>query len=285
MSIEPDRKGAERVQLARALRELRKAAGLSGERLAVRCAMSQAKISRIETGKILPTVIDVERILSALNVPADVVGGLVSLARQANVDYTSLRAYARIGLWRRQHELQALTESASIVRYFLPAIPTGLLQTREYARHVLTPTVAGRPVRDVERVVAARIGRQTILDEGSRSFRFLLTEQAVRWRRAPIQVLIDQVRHLAAVAEKSSVELAVLPQSVEVPASPLNIFVVYDERLVTIETFSGGITLRDPQEVSYHLNLFDFFHRHALTGSAAREFLHSVADEFMQDGD
>jgi len=40
-----------RPDLADTLRKLRKAAGLSGERLAVRCAMSQAKISRM-TGEL-----------------------------------------------------------------------------------------------------------------------------------------------------------------------------------------------------------------------------------------
>ncbi|WP_370151157.1 helix-turn-helix domain-containing protein [Streptacidiphilus sp. EB129] len=36
------------------LRALRKRAGLTGDRLARRCAMSQSKISKIETGRITP---------------------------------------------------------------------------------------------------------------------------------------------------------------------------------------------------------------------------------------
>ncbi|MGQ0838379.1 helix-turn-helix domain-containing protein [Actinokineospora sp.] len=285
MSIEPDRQDAERSELAQTLRELRKAAGLSGERLAVRCAMSQAKISRIETGRTLPTVIDVERILTALEVPPDIATSLVSLARRANVDYTSSRAYARIGLWRRQEELNALGKSASVVRYFLPAIPTGLLQARAYARRVLTPIVAGRPSYDVERILETRLAGQAILDDRSRRFSFLLTEQAVRWKRAPAPVMVEQLQHMAEISARPNVELAVLPQSVEVSASPLNIFVIYDERLVTVETFSGGISLRDPLEIAYHRNLFDYFLGRALTDSAARAFLHGVAAEFMRNGD
>jgi transcriptional regulator with XRE-family HTH domain len=52
--LDPDRQQQERSDLAETLRALRKAAGLSGERLAARCAMSQSKISRIEQGKVLP---------------------------------------------------------------------------------------------------------------------------------------------------------------------------------------------------------------------------------------
>jgi len=43
--------------------------GLGGERLAARCGLSQSKISRIERGETLPSVLDVQRILSALDVP------------------------------------------------------------------------------------------------------------------------------------------------------------------------------------------------------------------------
>lgn len=103
MTIEPDEQHA-RSDLANTLRKLRKAAGLSGERLAVRCAMSQSKISRIESGKILPSVVDVERILTALDVPAEAAGELLALARHANVQHTSWRAVAEIGIWRKQED-------------------------------------------------------------------------------------------------------------------------------------------------------------------------------------
>ncbi|MGH3516836.1 MAG: helix-turn-helix domain-containing protein [Haloechinothrix sp.] len=71
MTIEPDTRQS-RSDLAGTLRKLRKAAGLSGERLAVRCAMSQSKISRIESGRAFPTVLDVDRILTALEVPGEI---------------------------------------------------------------------------------------------------------------------------------------------------------------------------------------------------------------------
>ncbi|WP_158887845.1 helix-turn-helix domain-containing protein [Amycolatopsis anabasis] len=278
--LEPDRQGDRRKDLAQALRELRRTAGLSGERLAVRCAMSQGKISRIETGKVLPSVVDVERILKALDVPPGVADELVDLARRANVDYRSVRALARVGVWRGQDELRALDESSRTVRHFTPAIPAGLLQIRDYARQVFTPTIKGRPARDVERAVDARIARQEILEDTSRRFLFLLTEQAVRWRRAASDVMARQIAHLAQVSEKPSVEVAVVPQSVEVHASPLNSFVIFDERLVEVEMFSGSVALRDPRDVSYHLNIFHYFLDSALTGAQAGEFLRSIAVEF-----
>ncbi|MEU1019318.1 helix-turn-helix transcriptional regulator [Streptomyces sp. NPDC005898] len=282
MPIEPETQARERKDLAEALRGLRRASGLSGERLALRCNMSQSKISRIETGRALPTVIDVERILKALAVPDEVADELLRLARRANVDYASWRAYARVGLYHKQAELKALESSSRVMRHFLPAVPTGLLHVREYAVETLTPMVASDPARDVARAVQARIDRQAILDDSSRSFWFLLTEQAVKWQRASLGAMAAQCAHMAEVNRKPNVEIGIVPQGVQVPGTPMNIFVVYDDRLVTVELFSGEVVLRDPRDVTQHLNLFDLFWSHALTGEAASAFLVEASEAFMR---
>ncbi|MGA4849301.1 helix-turn-helix domain-containing protein [Streptomyces sp. G5(2025)] len=282
MSIEPETQARERKDLAEALRGLRRASGLSGERLALRCNMSQTKISRIETGRALPTVIDVERILKALNVPTEVSDELLKLARRANVDYASWRTYARVGLYHKQAELKALETSSHVMRHFLPAIPTGLLHVREYAVETLSPTVADDPTRNVHRAVQARMDRQAILDDTSRSFWFLMTEQAVRWQRASDETMAAQCAHMAEVNGKPNVEIGIIPQRVRVPGTPMNIFVVYDDRLVTVELFSGEVILRDPRDVSQHLSLFDLFWSHALTGDDATAFLSETSESFMR---
>lgn len=243
--------------------------------------MSQTKISRIETGRALPTVIDVERILKALAIPDEVADELLGLARRANVDYASWRAYARVGLHHKQAELQALESSSRVIRHFLPAIPTGLLHVREYAVETLRPMVPGDPARDVARPVQARMDRQANLDDSSRSFWFLLTEQAVKWQRASIGAMAAQCAHMAEVNRKPNVEIGIVPLGVQIPATPMNIFVVYDDRLVTVELFSGEVVLRDPRDITQHLNLFEFFWSHALTGDAASSFLIETSEAFM----
>lgn len=268
MLHEPD--GHKRKNLAIALRDLRKAAGLSGERLAARCQISQSKISRIESGKTLPTVADTERILRALDVPREIADELLVLARAANVDYSSWRSVARLGIWHKQVEIKALAEDSSVVRQFLPAMLSGLLQTPDYATETLTPRVEGRPALDVERAVAARVASQEALDDETRQFVFLLTEPALLWQQADPPTMTKQFEHLVEVSRRPNIDLAVIPLSSLVKVPPLNIFVVYDERLVIVETFSGEIALRDPRDISYHLNLFQYFHAHALTGDDGR---------------
>ena len=149
--------------------------------------------------------------LSALDVPDDVAKPLMDLARAANVHYKSWRAYAEVGLWRKQEELKALVAASATIRYFLPAAPSGMLQTPEYATQVLTPTVRGRAARNIERTVEARLRRQEALRDESRTFMFVMTEQAVRWQCAAAEVMAAQCAHMAAVAEQPNATVGIIP--------------------------------------------------------------------------
>lgn len=282
VSFEPERQGENRRNLAEILRELRRGFGLTGERLAARCGMSQTKISRIETGKALPSVADVARILTALNVPSDQAKPLLELARAANVDYISGRAIARLGLGHRQLELKALIESASRYRQFLPAMPPGFLQLRQYAEAVMTATVSSAPARDANEAVRARMEMRSVLDDESRRFELVMTEQAVRWNYAGAEIMAQQIAHLAREARRPNVEIAVIPHMTEVPNGPVNIFAIFDDRMVLTELFNGGVSFRDPRDVNYYLELFGFFQLHALTGEDSIAFLESVATEYRQ---
>src|SRR5260370_2858826 len=106
--FEPEELGQRKDELATAMREARKQAGLTGERLAARCGISQSKISKIETGKILPSVTDVERILTTLGTRQDLTDELLALARLANTKCHTTRADIRRGLLRQQPRLAAL---------------------------------------------------------------------------------------------------------------------------------------------------------------------------------
>ncbi|RZS34365.1 helix-turn-helix protein [Herbihabitans rhizosphaerae] len=262
------------------LRELRRGAGLTGEDLAARCATSQSKISRIETGKLLPSVTEVDRILKALNVPPDKASKLLELARAANVDYTSGRVIARMGLDHQQREVKAQIESATVFRHFLPAMPPGFLQLRQYAEAVMTPVVPSAPRRDVNKAVRARIEMRSVLDDESRRFVLVMTEQAVRWNYAGAEIMAQQVAHMARESRRPNVDLAVLSNATETPKAPVSIFKILYERLVLVEMFNGNVSFRDPRDVTYYLELFEFFYDRALKGDDAIDFLEKVAEEF-----
>jgi transcriptional regulator with XRE-family HTH domain len=273
--FEPEDLGQRKDELASALHEARKRAGLTGDRLAARCGISQSKISQIETGKVLPSASDVERILSALGVSAERQRDLISLARLANTEFQSVRASLRRGLHQKQRELAALEADTHHIRFFLPLMITGLLQTPEYARASLANFPGDHP-----QAIAKRLDRQARLYDGSRRFTFVLTEAAVRWQLCEPPVMAVQMDRLASLSALPNIRIGIITLDRYVPDGALNTFTVYDERLATAETFGGVIMMRDPRDVAYHLQLFSFFEQYALFGDEVRALLGSYADAF-----
>ncbi|MEU4229970.1 helix-turn-helix transcriptional regulator [Nonomuraea sp. NPDC026600] len=274
--FEPNELGQRRNDLATALRELRRASGLTGDRLAARSGISQSKISKIETGKVLPSAVDVERILCALDASPDMIEEITSLTRLANTQFQDWRSTLRRGLHHRQRELAAIEADSTELCYFLPTMITGLLHTPEYAR----ASLAGNP-GDLTQAIAKRLERQAVLYDRSKSFTFVLTEAAVRWPLCPADVMAVQLGRLASLAALPNIRLGVIPMAQpHLPEGPLSTFTVYDSRLATAEVFSGAIIMRDPRDIAYHRERFSLFVSHARFGDEAIELLTEWADKF-----
>jgi transcriptional regulator with XRE-family HTH domain len=273
--FEPEELGQRKDELALALREARKHAGLTGERLAARCGISQSKISKIETGKVLPSATDVERILTALGVGGERNADLMALTRLANTEFQNVRASLQRGLHQKQRELAALEADSQHIRFFLPLMITGLLQTPEYARASLANFPGDHP-----QAIAKRLDRQAALYNPAKRFTFVLTEAAVRWQLCEPRVMAVQMGRLSSLSEQPNIRLGVIPLDCYVPDGPLNTFTVYDERIATAETFGGVIMMRDPRDVNYHLELFAFFERYAVFDDEIRALLKSYAQGF-----
>jgi len=279
VQVDPAQAGHDRRNLAAALRNLRKASGLSGDRLARRCGMSQSKVSRIETGRLLPSVVDVDRILHGLGVDKTTRAELLLLARVANTQYQDVRASVRRGLHHRQRELAALEADATEMCHFLPALITGLLQVPEYMRAAMNTPVEPA-AGDTTKAVAHKLERQAVLHDKSKHFEFLLTESAVRWQLREPSIMALQIDRLVSLSRLPNVCLGLLPLSAQVADGAYHTFVTYDERLVTIELFTGQLVLRDPKDIAHYRALFKFFSVHALWGDDARGFLTKLSNSF-----
>lgn len=220
--------------------------------------MSQSKISRIEGGKVLPSILDVERILTALDLSPAARSEVLALARAANVSFTAWRTLRQTGLAKRQAQVAAIERDARLIRTFQPALIPGLLQTPEYARAVLSlPRLAGD--RDLSAAVSVRIERQAVLYNETKTFRFVVMEHVLRARLVPDIVLFAQREHLATMAKLPNVELLVVPQDALLPEVPSNGFGLFDDRVVIAESFSGEMVLRDPRDVALHVDVFEAF--------------------------
>ncbi|HJT90435.1 MAG TPA: helix-turn-helix transcriptional regulator, partial [Mycobacterium sp.] len=217
VTLDPTRAGRDGQDLATALHDLRRASGLFGDRLARRCGMSQSKVSRIEieTGRLLPSVVDVAQVLTALEVDDVTRNELLALARVANAEYQDVRASVRRGLHHRQRELAALEANATLMRHFLPALITGLLQIPEYMRAAMSTPV--QPAAgDVGKAIALKLERQAVLHDKAKTFEFLLTESAIRWQLCKPSIMAVQIDRLVSLSQQSNIRIGVLPLSTQV---------------------------------------------------------------------
>jgi transcriptional regulator with XRE-family HTH domain len=260
-----------RQELGSKLLALRKRAGLSGVSLAERLNTTQSRISRIETGRSIPSLDDVSAWAEATQASPAELQELASLVQQLATEATSWRILHRLGLTERQRQIGELEQEASAIRVFQPTMVPGLLQVADYARRVMEQ---GNPSSqaDLAEAVAKRIERQTILYDQSKSFEFLITEGALRWRPGPPELMKAQLDRLVSMASLPNIEVGVLSLGQEAVDAYLHPFVVFelaDETLVTVETYSAELQVNEPQEVSVYQRTLERLRHSALWADEA----------------
>jgi transcriptional regulator with XRE-family HTH domain len=191
------------------LRRARTNAKLTQKEVADALDWSPSKLIRIESGQVAISVTDLRALLQHYGVKDKrLIDQLVDMARNSKRQPFSQ--------YRDLFTAEALTlfgyeASASIIRHFEPFFVPGLAQTEDYMRAVFTD-VQARSEAEIERLVAARLERQEVLDreEPPQAF-FILGEAAVRQEVGGKAVMRRQLQHLESLNERSNITIQVLP--------------------------------------------------------------------------
>ncbi|MGB3441791.1 MAG: helix-turn-helix transcriptional regulator [Actinophytocola sp.] len=272
---------AGREQLAAELRRLRDLAGMSGRDLAQRIGISQSKVSRIESGAVVPSLPEVTAWGEELGVSVELRERLTALTEAA---YDEMHPW-RAALQRRgnlQDTVQDLESTATRTYTFQPALVPGLLQTAEYARRVIAMFHRQYGGSDPAAEVAGRLHRQLALYEPNRHFDFLITEAALRWRPGPPSLQVAQLDRIASVSTLDNVTIGLLPLDAEATALTTHNFVVYEgddgatDVTVTAETIHADMTIDREEHVALYRSRWQQLSRAALFGDEAQEFLRDV---------
>ncbi|GGZ26270.1 transcriptional regulator [Streptomyces inusitatus] len=269
------------TDLGRALRELRVASGRQAKVVARSAAMSPSKLSKIENGALAPSVLDVERVLTALEIPKEVKEQLAEAARQVATEATAWRIYRRTGLHKHQEEIHAIEAQTTLLRVFQPSCIPGLLQTPEYVRGVQK----GSELTDdaLEKMIGARLRRQEVLYDRSRAFEFLITESVIRWKLLPAPMMAAQLDKLIAMSRMPNIRIGIVPLSAAMPGLPTSSFVLFDGRLVIVEIPHAEITTSEMRDIELYVDKFQMFDRVALSGEGARDLVAGVRDDFLRE--
>jgi transcriptional regulator with XRE-family HTH domain len=272
---------AQRQRLGADLSRLRRLAGISGRDMARHIGASQAHVSRVESGKSVPTLPQVRAWADAAEVPEDARPGLVALTEAALNEFDSWQDRDGTQLTAMQRDVAGLEAEAGLSRHFQPAMVPGLLQTAEYARRVLDITdIHGWG--DHAAAVAARIERQQILYKPGRRFEFLLTEAAVRLRLGPPHVMQGQTARIRTVMSLANVDIGIVPLAADAKAIPWCSFHLYDDLpdgqapFVALELPHGRLTVSDPAGVAVYVEQLDAIRQAAVHGADAEHLLESI---------
>ena len=261
------------------MRTLRRNAGLTGVELARLVGVSQSRISRIETGHLVPQPDEVDRLATALKLDADARAQLHEQARAARSSMRSWRLLHARGFAQHQTDIARIEQAATRIRIFQPNIVPGLLQTAEYARHAIELATTSE---DIELGVARRMARQSILYERGRTFEFLITEGALRWRIVPTNVHVGQLNHLASLATLANVSVGVIPWYAQVAAHQSTMLCLFDDTSAYVELLNGEVTTEDRNDVAQYAATFAALAQAAVTGEDAIAELHRIASELTR---
>ncbi|MBF6469958.1 helix-turn-helix domain-containing protein [Nocardia beijingensis] len=276
-----------RVRLASELRGLRDAAGVSGRALANRIGVSQSKVSRIENGSVVPTLPEVDAWSRELGLPDDLRRRLAVMTKAAHTEAQPWRSQLA-GKGHLQNQILERECAARNVRIFQSAVVPGLLQTPDYARAVFSSVLPRISEADRAAAVAARMDRQLEMYEGARTYEFLITEAALRWRPGSREMLALQFDRIAHLATLHNVSIGLIPLDVRALTITGHGFVIYDREECSeavVETVHAEVTASAAEEVEIYEEHWSLLKRMSISGSAAREFASQLAAEYRSFSD
>lgn len=268
-----------RAEFGEQLRQLRDAAGLNGKEFAAVLGWNAPKVSKIERGRQTASPEDLEAWLSALHVPAAMADQLHSDLETLQEEYVTWKNKVRAGHRARQEESVEREAKARLIRAVDVGVVPGLVQTADYARHVLLAHAnlhgGGNDIADA---VRARMRRQQVLYEPDKTIEILTTESALLHPVAPPEVMAGQISRLMAVIGVPNVRFGILPTHVRLPYMLMHGYWIVDD-LAMVETVTGELTVPDPDEVATYNQLTDMLWSAAAEGERARAILARLAGQ------
>ncbi|AHH20019.1 putative transcriptional regulator, XRE family [Nocardia nova SH22a] len=266
-----------RQALGQRLREIRRRAGISGRELARLSGWHESKISKIEYGRVKPSDADV-RAYCVHTGARDQLEDLLATVHNIDAAYIEYRRQHAAGLKRGQQKSIRLAERSKLMRIYQPTVIPGILQTAEYAEAILRHSVDFyRLPDDIDEAVAKRLERQQFLYRGDRRFHILIAEQVLYTPAGSDAVMVGQLDRLMAVIGLSRVLLGIVPADAAPPMQTTN-FVMFDNRLVTVEAITAELTITQPREIAIYGRAFDTLAGQSVTGEHARELIRKALD-------
>jgi transcriptional regulator with XRE-family HTH domain len=270
-----------RWELGEELRRLRGAR--RGAAVARALGWSESKLSRIETARTGISEPDLDRLLSAYGARPDDCERLRDLARRGRgrVWWTPYRS----SVPAPYDEYVALEAEAVVMSEWETQIVPGLLQTDEYARAVIEVGADIGDPETIQRRLALRMARQTVLVRQPLPRLSVVLDEAVLHREVGgPDVLQRQLHRLYEASTRPGVEIRVLPFSAGAHAALSESFMILDFAVgargpvVHSEGLTGGLFHLKGEDVQIYREAFEDLRRRALPRQESRDLITRTSD-------
>jgi transcriptional regulator with XRE-family HTH domain len=268
----------QRIMLGSELRTLREAAKISTDDAAATLGWYRAKVSKVETGTVRLTAAELSSLLTLYKTDDATSERVQRLGEEARRKTTP----ARVPDWAKQYV--SLEASATEIKLFFGDFIPGMLQTRDYARALLSTSVIVPPA-DVEQMAASREHRAERLRGGTPLLWVVLGEEALRRTVGGRQVQRGQLLRLRELAELPNVTVQVMPLSGGAHAALGMSFVLLDfghSRTVYIEGLTSADYLVRPQHTQAYNLAFDRLRVASLGDRESLTIVNTIIDELEE---
>lgn len=237
-----------------ALARLRRSRGITGQHLGQLTGMSQAKISRIETGSAIPSARDVYILCQAMGADEAWTRDVMEKVEEARTAVRDVRVSGGI-----TPDLGSLEAASSEVRIFQSTTICSLLQTSEYARATLNLYTAqtGSSFVDSSRIVSARIGRQVVLDDPAKQFIFIMQEAVLQHMVCHPLHMAAQIERIKEIGKRSNVLMMIIPRFARLEIPPVHGFTILDDRVLIIDLLNTELTAMGESDLRLYREAFN----------------------------
>ncbi|GAA4102225.1 helix-turn-helix transcriptional regulator [Nonomuraea soli] len=263
---------APRVEFGIYLSECRNLAGKRQKELASLLGWSVSKISMVERGE-RPTDEEFARKADA----ALGAGGALLRRWRETIEHAS-----RWPAWLAQ--LAEIEQQAATLKYWQPMIVPGMLQIPEYARAVFRGK-PGSTAEDVERNLAARLERQSILHRDDGPTIWVILDEVVLIRPVGSEaVMAEQMTRLAELDEHPRINVRVLPRTSWLTSGLQGAFVLASGPGMPDTAYIESITLSQitadsgcVREIQWR---YETLHNEALPRRASLQLIREMAEQW-----
>lgn len=266
-------------ELGQRIREIRKSHNLTEEQLASRMEISQSRLSKLENGRLAPTIEFLHSLSRTLRLPSAERESLLALGELILGQFRLWDTVDRNSITKEQKAIQVLEQNAQSIHCYQDQVIPGLLQIPQYTSALFAIIDKGQ-AQEIESAKKARFQRRLVLSKRDKDVDFVIAEGTLRRVVGSLDVMVGQLDYLISLHD-SGIQIRILPNERPTKAIPCGSFDIFDESVVVLETLVGVLTLTRSEQVARYIAVFSSLRDESSVQREGRDMLESVREHLI----